>query len=205
MALALFGMVLASIHAEAAPRRMADGGIFDAAYYAAMYPDVVKALGTDETALYQHYLTFGRAEGRQAFSTEAAPIDLESKIPALKARYPEGMRWSSQNTYQNDAVAPFSVFTGCSAFAMMISDEIYGKEAPMVELHPSSTAELRPGDIARIFHDSHSVLVLSVDSRFVTVCEGNYGGTVHWEGRYPRAQLEGDITYIHRRIVLEGS
>ena len=75
----------------------------------------------------------------------------------------------------------------------------------MVELHPKSSAELRPGDIARIFNGSHSVFVLSVDSRFVTVCEGNYGGTVHWEGRYPRVQLDGDIACIYRRIVLEDS
>ncbi len=37
---------------------------FDASYYAAKYPDVVEALGTDYNALYNHYVTFGIKEGR---------------------------------------------------------------------------------------------------------------------------------------------
>ena len=41
----------------------ADG--FDAAYYAAAYPDVRAALGNDATMLYLHYVNFGKAEGRK--------------------------------------------------------------------------------------------------------------------------------------------
>lgn len=37
---------------------------FDAAYYAAKYPDVVAVYGTDASALYSHYLTFGINENR---------------------------------------------------------------------------------------------------------------------------------------------
>lgn len=39
---------------------------FDATFYANMYPDVKKALGTDATKLYNHYITYGKAEGRYA-------------------------------------------------------------------------------------------------------------------------------------------
>ena len=38
---------------------------FDAAYYAAAYPDVAAACGTEEKALLQHYLSSGQAEGRK--------------------------------------------------------------------------------------------------------------------------------------------
>jgi len=38
---------------------------FDAKYYAEQYPDVAKALGTDEATLLRHFLTFGIWEGRQ--------------------------------------------------------------------------------------------------------------------------------------------
>lgn len=55
------------ITAYAAPETMPDGTIFDAEYYAQMYPDVVAALGTDADAMYQHYVTFGRNEGRYAY------------------------------------------------------------------------------------------------------------------------------------------
>ncbi len=60
-----------SVHA--APERMADGTIFDAAYYAEAYPDVVAEAGTDPTALYQHYVLFGKAENRNATN----PADAE--------------------------------------------------------------------------------------------------------------------------------
>jgi len=54
-----------SITAFAAPKTMPDGSVFDAAYYAAAYPDVAVALGTSESALYNHYLQYGKAEGRK--------------------------------------------------------------------------------------------------------------------------------------------
>ncbi|MBR1471331.1 MAG: hypothetical protein IJ600_06780 [Lachnospiraceae bacterium] len=54
--------------AFAAPQTMADGGIFDAEYYAAQNPDVVAVLGTDANLLYQHYLLAGKAEGRLPYA-----------------------------------------------------------------------------------------------------------------------------------------
>ena len=202
-ALVALGIALAPMETFAAPRRMADGGVFDAEYYAATYPDVAQAVGTDEAALYQHYKTCGRLEGRNPFSAETVPIDLESKLPALKAKYPEGMQWTNSNGYQNPIAAPWVNYYGCAAFAMVMSDEIYGKDAPMVELHPESSAALRPGDIVRVLNNSHSVFVLSVDSQYITVCEGNYGGTVHWGGRYLRSALDGDISWVDRRIPIQ--
>ena len=38
--------------------------IFDAAYYAEKYPDVVEAYGTDPNVLYAHYVNCGINEGR---------------------------------------------------------------------------------------------------------------------------------------------
>jgi len=57
----------------AAPERMLDGTIFDADYYAEIYPDVVAETGTDPAALYQHYVLFGKLEGRSATN----PADAE--------------------------------------------------------------------------------------------------------------------------------
>ncbi len=45
---------------------------FDAAFYGAMYPDVVAVYGTDPSALYSHYLTFGIHENRFKNAQEAA-------------------------------------------------------------------------------------------------------------------------------------
>ena len=37
---------------------------FDAAFYAAQYPDVAAVCGNDEGALFRHYLNYGASEGR---------------------------------------------------------------------------------------------------------------------------------------------
>lgn len=62
----LFGML--SINVFAAPRTMSDGGIFDPEYYAASNPDVTAALGTDANTLYNHYLQYGKNEGRKPYA-----------------------------------------------------------------------------------------------------------------------------------------
>lgn len=65
-------MALSGLSVCAAVTTMPDGGQFDAAYYAATYPDVVAALGTDANTLYQHYKLFGAAEGRQPYAAGTA-------------------------------------------------------------------------------------------------------------------------------------
>lgn len=56
----------------AAPETMSDGTVFDAEYYAQMYPDVAAVLGTNADVLYEHYMNFGKAEGRQAVNPDVA-------------------------------------------------------------------------------------------------------------------------------------
>jgi hypothetical protein len=81
-----------SIPVYAAPKTMADGSVFDADYYAENNPDVVSVLGTDENALYQHYVTYGQAEGRLPYSPNAdvsLPLrDTDSTNAELKAAVP---------------------------------------------------------------------------------------------------------------------
>lgn len=44
--------------------------VFDPEYYAEQNPDVVEAVGTDTTALYNHYVNSGKSEGRAAYDKE---------------------------------------------------------------------------------------------------------------------------------------
>ena len=62
-----------SISAFAAPKTMSDGQLFDAEYYAENNPDVVKALGSTEEALYKHYLEHGKEEGRLPYADAPKP------------------------------------------------------------------------------------------------------------------------------------
>lgn len=59
--------LLAGMPVMAAPAVMADGQVFDAAYYAEQNPDVAEQIGTDETLLYQHYTLYGQQEGRSPY------------------------------------------------------------------------------------------------------------------------------------------
>lgn len=43
---------------------------FDSIRYAADYPDLAAAFGNDKNALYNHYITNGRKEGRKAYNTD---------------------------------------------------------------------------------------------------------------------------------------
>lgn len=58
-------LALTSInYVQAAGKKAGIEDVFDAAYYAESYPDLVAAFGDDEEALLKHFMTFGLAEGR---------------------------------------------------------------------------------------------------------------------------------------------
>lgn len=82
------------LNALAAAKTMPDGTVFDAEYYATNNPDVVAALGTDETALWTHYVNYGQNEGRKpcadmaAVAPESSTGDLFDPIFYIK-NYPD--------------------------------------------------------------------------------------------------------------------
>lgn len=97
------GTMLASngIVANAQPKEMKDGTVFDAEYYAQRYADVVAVYGTDEASLFQHYTDYGRAENREAVKAPSkATFDADyyaSANPDVVAVYGTG----SNNLYQH--------------------------------------------------------------------------------------------------------
>ena len=68
-----------SIPVYAQPKTMPDGTLFDAEYYANTYPDVKAVFGNDEKALYNHYVQYGKAEGRLPYAGSAAAGSLAGK------------------------------------------------------------------------------------------------------------------------------
>lgn len=77
---------MAGMPVNAQTKVMPDGGLFDAVYYAAAYPDVVAVYGTGEAALYRHYVTCGRAEGRQGCA-DFDPVFYAAAYPDVVAAY----------------------------------------------------------------------------------------------------------------------
>lgn len=62
---------------------------FDPTYYAATYPDVAAAVGTSANALYNHYITSGKAEGRKPNANAAGGAEVSgiSATTAAAATY----------------------------------------------------------------------------------------------------------------------
>ena len=81
IALATVMLVGSTMCVNAAPKTMADGGVFDAEYYAQNNPDVVAVFGTDENMLYQHYVLYGKQEGRLATEPGATVIGNAASTP----------------------------------------------------------------------------------------------------------------------------
>lgn len=99
---------------NAAPKTMSDGGTFDAEYYASHNPDVVAAVGNNEEALYNHYLQFGKKEGRIPYSdiNDSTKVSAQStSIQYVEAVYNamvnedenalDSVCWIIKNNYSN--------------------------------------------------------------------------------------------------------
>lgn len=61
---------------------MPDG--FDAAYYAASYPDIAAVYGTDPQTLYSHYKNYGKNEGRYPNAAVAQQAQLAAQQAAAQ-------------------------------------------------------------------------------------------------------------------------
>lgn len=73
--LTMFLVLGNSLTVLAAPEAMPDGTVFDAEYYAQNNPDIETALGKDVNVLYQHYVAFGKAEGRKGLAGDSTTVN----------------------------------------------------------------------------------------------------------------------------------
>ena len=118
-----------------------------------------------------------------------------SAIAALKTQYPEGMRWTNDNYYHSEALNRGGY--GCAGFALICSDAAFGG-LPVTGEH-SDFDRIRAGDMLRINHDTHSVVVLEKLDDSVVVAEGNYNSSIHWGREISRSSLEsGDYLVTTR-------
>lgn len=98
---ATIGMICSmAMPVYAAPTVMADGGVFDDAYYTTMYPDVVQVFGTDANLHYQHYKTYGVKEGRLPY---APGTDVNAIIAAAQPATPKRQLTAAEIAAQQQA------------------------------------------------------------------------------------------------------
>ncbi|MCU6716068.1 N-acetylmuramoyl-L-alanine amidase [Roseburia amylophila] len=65
--------------------------VFDAAYYADRYPDLKTAFGNDDSALLQHFIQYGMAEGRQG-SSQFDVYSYKNLYPDLRAAFGNNLK-----------------------------------------------------------------------------------------------------------------
>lgn len=111
--------------------------------------------------------------------------EVRSKILAYKSKpgFTEGSPWTNEaniyvsHPYLNGTIGNLTT-TGCEAFAMQLTDEIFGKDAPIMTHNDIN--KVKVGDMVMLNYGAHTVLVYEINGTTVTVAEGAYRDTVHW-------------------------
>ena len=120
-----FGMT-----AFASPKTMPDGTVFDAEYYAKTYPDVVSAIGTDENALYQHYVMAGKAEGRHPVT----PVQTTESKPSANSSNLDKILAEIQNRFSTGTVATSAIGGASRLMTYNSDDSIDSYIEPIIQL-----------------------------------------------------------------------
>ena len=108
---------------------------FDPVYYAAAYPDVAAAVGTDAAALLNHYLLYGKNEGRlpNASAEPGAEIEVfnEENLNQTKGFEPVPMaKLANLSSLRKKATEEQLIGIAKSLRAMVDSGMVYSMSAP---------------------------------------------------------------------------
>ena len=122
--------------------------------------------------------------------------NVSARLYELQRIYPHGMSCTNENFFYKDPrTGEVTGNSGCYAFAMTVYDFVFGYNsfyrAKGTVLHEGTFANIKPGDHIRIHDLPHSVVVLDVSEKGITVFEGNFNGKVHWGNCYSKAELLG--------------
>lgn len=180
--------------------------VFDIVEYRNGYPDLQAVFGDNWDAYADHYLTAGKAEGRtigvkagaeqQNSNTQAAATNsIYDAMIAMKAQFPEGMHWDNSNFYAWHG-GIYSGGYGCAGFAFALSDAAFGNAPARMHHDPGA---VKVGDVVRMNNDTHSVIVLEVNSDHVVIAEGNYNSSVHWGRKISKAELAASTNHVITR------
>ena len=133
---------------------------------------------------------------QKAAAADYSEAAVRSAMLAVKAQYPDGTPFDN-SVFKTWNGGIFGGGFGCAGFAFMVSDAAFGN-LPARKYYDYT--KVRVGDILRINNDSHSVIVLYVNSDSFTVAEGNLNGKVYWGRVLPKSDImNGTTTYAMTR------
>lgn len=134
-----------------------------------------------------------------AYGTQIDQATAYERLIALKTVFPEGMSWTEANTY-DWTIADHNIYSpgiACSAYAQQVSDLVFGVDAPVFSHRDFDN--IKVGDILKIYGEHHATVVLEVHDNYVIMTEGNYNGTVHWERKVSKTDLQnGNCVVVTR-------
>lgn len=172
-----------------------------AGYQVTVYPDVVLSTAGDGKLFFKTskgaYILckcFGfdvDDDNDNSQQTQLTKEYVQAVILSFKSIYPEGMYftdytnsylWSHESGIYREGKYTAMRGTGCVAFAMEISDAIFGMNPVTIYYDVN---QIRVGDIVRLdttrAKDAHSVIILDIDDNGTfTFAESNYNSSVHW-------------------------
>lgn len=139
------------------------------------------------------------------------------QIVQLQKEFPKGKYWNHiENSYTESSVTTtpcnhkagvyrcniynsvstracgFQIGGQCAGFASMLSDRIFGKDAPVRIFY--NYDDIRVGDQARIDNNGHTVFIIEKTDDYVVVaeCNADYKTCIiNWGRKIPRSRLKG--------------
>lgn len=114
-------------------------------------------------------------------------------LNSLRGTYPEKMPLDNSYYYYSPR---FGNGYGCYGFAAKLSDTVFGTEKAY-QTH-TSFDKIKVGDNIRI-GNSHSVIVLTKEASYITVVEGNYNSSVHWDRKITSSSLASSGFKVYTR------
>lgn len=137
----------------------------------------------------------GSMQCRVGVSKKISQKAAKAKILSMKSKYKEGMSWTNEKNYYLWEAINCRCY-GCIALAGEVSDKVFGKYAP-VTTHKNFD-KIKIGDHVRI-GDSHSVIVIGKSKTAITVLEGNYNASIHWNRKITKTELKKEEFYVDSR------
>ncbi len=125
--------------------------------------------------------------------------NVAEKIEEMREKYPEGEFRNSENEPCDHAKNGYKFCTfyegsfgagiQCHGFAILLSDEIFGKNAPVTKF--SDLSKIRVGDFIR-YNDRHSMIVTGIYEDYITVAEANFNHDckITWDRKVEKKFLE---------------
>ena len=99
-------------------------------------------------------------------------------MASFQDKYPEGTRFTNEIHYYWNGGVHRSGY-GCAAFAMELSDAIFGKRYATMSRELNFN-KIKVGDIIGVI--GHYVIIMDVRSDRYMVAQANYNSSVHWGG-----------------------